>query len=137
MDSHRPPSPDHQHHRKEPTEDTSSFLCDVSQQQMSTTPSVFLSVRQACTGCKSPPFVPPATPFDVEIHEMELCGVLKAQDDEDADKASKDVAEDEAEEEEDGVEQETKTQEEAAAAAEEQTDSHSTGAAGHLSEKAP
>ncbi|XP_039996274.1 period circadian protein homolog 1b isoform X2 [Xiphias gladius] len=33
-----------------------------------------------CTGCKSPPAVPPATPFDVEIHEMELCSVLKAQE---------------------------------------------------------
>lgn len=32
-----------------------------------------------CTGCKSPPSVP-AAPFDVEIHEMELCSVLKAQD---------------------------------------------------------
>ncbi|XP_051284791.1 period circadian protein homolog 1b isoform X1 [Dicentrarchus labrax] len=33
-----------------------------------------------CTGCKSPPFVPPTAPFDVEIHEMELCNVLKAQE---------------------------------------------------------
>lgn len=33
-----------------------------------------------CTGCKSPPAVPPAAPFDVEIHEMELCNVLKGQD---------------------------------------------------------
>ncbi|XP_069026073.1 period circadian protein homolog 1b [Embiotoca jacksoni] len=32
-----------------------------------------------CAGCKSPPSVLPAAPFDVEIHEMELCGVLKAQ----------------------------------------------------------
>uniref|UniRef100_UPI0037E91DD9 period circadian protein homolog 1b n=1 Tax=Semicossyphus pulcher TaxID=241346 RepID=UPI0037E91DD9 len=32
-----------------------------------------------CAGCKSPPSVPPAAPFDVEIHEMELCSVLKAQ----------------------------------------------------------
>lgn len=31
-------------------------------------------------GCKSPPNVPPATPFDVEIHEMELCSVLKPQE---------------------------------------------------------
>uniref|UniRef100_A0A1A7WP35 Period circadian clock 1 n=1 Tax=Iconisemion striatum TaxID=60296 RepID=A0A1A7WP35_9TELE len=33
-----------------------------------------------CTGCKCPPSVPPATPIDVEIHEMELCTVLKAQE---------------------------------------------------------
>ncbi|XP_029381882.1 period circadian protein homolog 1b [Echeneis naucrates] len=33
-----------------------------------------------CTGCKSPPSVLPAAPFDVEIHEMELCNVLKAQE---------------------------------------------------------
>ncbi|XP_054916287.1 period circadian protein homolog 1b [Poeciliopsis prolifica] len=33
-----------------------------------------------CTGCKCPPTVPPATPFDVEIHEMELCTVLKTQE---------------------------------------------------------
>ncbi|XP_019951105.2 period circadian protein homolog 1b isoform X1 [Paralichthys olivaceus] len=32
-----------------------------------------------CTGCKSPPTVPPAAPFDVEIHEMELCSALKTQ----------------------------------------------------------
>ncbi|XP_036453585.1 period circadian protein homolog 1b [Colossoma macropomum] len=31
----------------------------------------------ACVGCKSPPSVPPAAPFDVEIHEMELCSVLE------------------------------------------------------------
>uniref|UniRef100_A0A667ZK82 Period circadian clock 1b n=1 Tax=Myripristis murdjan TaxID=586833 RepID=A0A667ZK82_9TELE len=31
----------------------------------------------ACSGCKSPPSVPPAAPFDVEIHEMELCSVLE------------------------------------------------------------
>ncbi|KAL7374430.1 hypothetical protein ABVT39_000406 [Epinephelus coioides] len=34
-----------------------------------------------CTGCKSPPSVPTTAPFDVEIHEMELCSVLKAQED--------------------------------------------------------
>ncbi|XP_045920095.1 period circadian protein homolog 1b isoform X2 [Micropterus dolomieu] len=33
-----------------------------------------------CAGCKSPTSVPPAAPFDVEIHEMELCNVLKAQE---------------------------------------------------------
>ncbi|XP_075906787.1 period circadian protein homolog 1b isoform X3 [Nelusetta ayraudi] len=90
----------------------------------------------ACTGCKSPPFVPPAAPFDVEIHEMELCGVLKAQDDEDADKAKKDVAEalaegaqleDEEEEEEEAEEKETNTQE--SAAEERRAASHCTAAA--------
>lgn len=38
-------------------------------------------VFQGCKGCKSPPVVPPADPFDVEIHEMELCSVLNAQED--------------------------------------------------------
>lgn len=84
-------------------------------------------------GCKSPPFVPPAAPFDVEIHEMELCGVLKAQDDEDAHKAKKDVAEALAEgarledEEEEEEEKETNTQE--SAAEERRADSHCTAAA--------
>lgn len=32
-------------------------------------------------GCKSPPSVPPAAPFDVEIHEMELCSVLDVTED--------------------------------------------------------
>uniref|UniRef100_A0AAY4A6L8 PAS domain-containing protein n=1 Tax=Denticeps clupeoides TaxID=299321 RepID=A0AAY4A6L8_9TELE len=31
----------------------------------------------ACMGCKSSASIPPAPPFDVEIHEMELCGVLE------------------------------------------------------------
>ncbi|KAM3857773.1 period circadian protein homolog 1b [Diretmus argenteus] len=30
-----------------------------------------------CAGCKSPTSVPPVAPFDVEIHEMELCSVLE------------------------------------------------------------
>lgn len=89
-------------------------------------------------GCKSPPFVPPATPFDVEIHEMELCAVLKAQDDEDADKANKDVAEEEeVVEEGEAKETEAKTKGEAAAA-EKQTHSHSAAAAvDQKSEMAP
>ncbi|XP_044039658.1 period circadian protein homolog 1b isoform X2 [Siniperca chuatsi] len=70
-----------------------------------------------CTGCKSPPSVPPAAPFDVEIHEMELCNVLKAQE-EGASKEKKHVSEtamDEAhpegEDEEEEVEEKgTKTQ---------------------------
>uniref|UniRef100_A0A8C6UJ29 Period circadian clock 1b n=1 Tax=Neogobius melanostomus TaxID=47308 RepID=A0A8C6UJ29_9GOBI len=33
-----------------------------------------------CTGCKSPPSVLPTEPFDVEIHEMELCNVLKSEE---------------------------------------------------------
>lgn len=36
---------------------------------------------QGCVGCKSPPSVPPAAPFDVEIHEMELCSVLDVTED--------------------------------------------------------
>ncbi|XP_062850297.1 period circadian protein homolog 1b isoform X2 [Trichomycterus rosablanca] len=35
----------------------------------------------ACLGCKSPPSVTPAAPFDVEIHEMELCSVLHVTED--------------------------------------------------------
>lgn len=42
---------------------------------------IYFYFFQGCTGCKCPPSVPPATPFDVEIHEMELCTVLKAQED--------------------------------------------------------
>ncbi|KAM4611695.1 period circadian protein homolog 1b [Polymixia lowei] len=34
-----------------------------------------------CAGCKSPPSAPPAAPFDVEIHEMELCSVLESHED--------------------------------------------------------
>jgi len=34
----------------------------------------------ACTGCKSPPCVLPTEPFDVEIHEMEMCSVLKSEE---------------------------------------------------------
>ncbi|XP_054609590.1 period circadian protein homolog 1b [Dunckerocampus dactyliophorus] len=33
-----------------------------------------------CAGCRSPTSVPPAPPFDVELHEMELCTVLKTQE---------------------------------------------------------
>ncbi|XP_063756718.1 period circadian protein homolog 1b isoform X2 [Eleginops maclovinus] len=33
-----------------------------------------------CTGCKSPPFEPPTAPFDVVIHEMEMCSALKARE---------------------------------------------------------
>lgn len=84
--------------------------------------------------------MPPAAPFDVEIHEMELCGVLKAQDDEDADKAKKDVAEalaegahleDEDEEDEEAEEKESNTQE--SAAEERRADSRSTAAANEKS----
>ncbi|XP_052418309.1 period circadian protein homolog 1 isoform X2 [Carassius gibelio] len=31
----------------------------------------------ACVGCRSTPSVPSAAPFDVEIHEMEICSVLE------------------------------------------------------------
>ncbi|KAK5618682.1 hypothetical protein CRENBAI_013989 [Crenichthys baileyi] len=71
-----------------------------------------------CTGCKSPPLVPPATPFDVEIHEMELCTVLKTQE-ECSSKDSKtltetamyDVQAEDEDEEEDVQMKDTKTQE--------------------------
>lgn len=60
--------------------------------------------------------MPPATPFDVEIHEMELCSVLKAQE-EDTSKGKKNLSEtlmDEAhpedEDEEEVEEKGTKTQ---------------------------
>ncbi|XP_053271722.1 period circadian protein homolog 1b [Pleuronectes platessa] len=33
-----------------------------------------------CTGCKDPPSVAPAGPFDSEIHEMEMCSEQKAQE---------------------------------------------------------
>ncbi|XP_023276567.1 period circadian protein homolog 1 isoform X1 [Seriola lalandi dorsalis] len=67
-----------------------------------------------CAGCKSPPSVPPVAPFDVEIHEMELCSVLKAQE-EGASMGKKNLAEtamDEApeDEEEEAEEKGTKTQ---------------------------
>ncbi|XP_056156687.1 period circadian protein homolog 1b isoform X2 [Lampris incognitus] len=66
-----------------------------------------------CTGCKSPPSAPPTAPFDVEIHEMELCSVLGTPE-EGADKPKKDPSEtamDEAQaqdgrEEEEAVEEE-------------------------------
>lgn len=59
--------------------------------------------------------MPPATPFDVEIHEIELCSVLKAQE-EDAGKRRKNLSEtlmDEAhpeDEDEEVEEKRTKTQ---------------------------
>lgn len=70
---------------------------------------------QGCTGCKSPPSVPAAAPFDVEIHEMELCSVLKAQE-EGAGRGKKNLTEaamDEAhpeDEDEEAEEKGTKTQ---------------------------
>ncbi|XP_034532360.1 period circadian protein homolog 1b [Notolabrus celidotus] len=33
-----------------------------------------------CTGCKSAPSTPPVAPFDVEIQDMELCSMLKSQE---------------------------------------------------------
>lgn len=70
-----------------------------------------------CTGCKSPTSAPPAAPFDVEIHEMELCSVLKAQE-EGASTHKKDLAEtamddgqpEDEDEEEEAEEKGTKTQ---------------------------
>lgn len=52
--------------------------------------------------------MPPADPFDVEIHEMELCGVLNAR--EDGSKVRKDPSEilmDDAQPEEDDEDEET------------------------------
>lgn len=73
---------------------------------------------QGCTGCKSPFSAPAATPFDVEIHEMELCSVLKAQE-ENGSKTKKNLTEtamdetqpDDEDEEEEVEEKGTKTQE--------------------------
>ncbi|CAJ1086157.1 period circadian protein homolog 1b isoform X2 [Xyrichtys novacula] len=73
----------------------------------------------SCTGCKSPPSIPPVAPFDVEIHEMELCSMLKAQG-EGADEGKKNLLEtamdgghpedeEEEEEEEEVEEKDTKT----------------------------
>ncbi|KAM9717742.1 period circadian protein homolog 1b isoform 2-T3 [Menidia menidia] len=62
-----------------------------------------------CVGCKSPPCVPPVAPFDVEIHDMELCAVLKAHEESKADPSLAEAAMDEAqpgmEEEEEGEEE--------------------------------
>lgn len=70
---------------------------------------------QGCAGCKCPPAVPTDAPFDVEIHEMELCTVLKAQEE-----SFKKNADEEDEEEEE--EKEAKAQDSnQAAAAEEQS----------------
>lgn len=67
---------------------------------------------------------------------MELCGVLKAQDDEDGDKTRKDVVEEEEgeEEEREQKEKEAKTRE---AAAGEQTDLRCTASIDLKSEMAP
>lgn len=58
--------------------------------------------------------MPPTAPFDVEIHEMELCNVLKAQEDGKGKKNLSELAMDEAhpeeEEEEDVEEKETREQ---------------------------
>ncbi|XP_055360829.1 period circadian protein homolog 1b isoform X2 [Betta splendens] len=75
-----------------------------------------------CAGCKSPPSVPPAAPFDVEIHEMELCSVLKAQE-EDGSKDKKghsETAMDEIQAEEDDEEEEVEEKGSKDMAAEEQ-----------------
>ncbi|KAK2899833.1 period circadian protein homolog 1b isoform X1 [Channa argus] len=66
-----------------------------------------------CAGCKSPATVLPAAPFDVEIHEMELCSVLKARE-EDACKCEKSLSEtamDEAHAEDEDEEEEVEERE--------------------------
>lgn len=74
--------------------------------------------------------MPPADPFDVEIHEMELCTVLKAQE-ESYSETKKNAAEtsmadaqpeDEEEEEEEVEEKETKTQDSRCITIEEQSE---------------
>ncbi|XP_074555101.1 period circadian protein homolog 1b [Halichoeres trimaculatus] len=74
-----------------------------------------------CTGCKSPPSVPPVAPFDIEIHEMELCSMLKAQEEGTGEEKKKpsetamdeihpgDEEDDEEEEEDDTEQKDTKT----------------------------
>lgn len=65
-----------------------------------------------CTGCKSPPSIPPAAPFDVEIHEMELHSVLKAPEDgASKDKNQSDTAMDEAHLEDEDEEEEVEEKE--------------------------
>lgn len=72
-----------------------------------------------CTGCKCPPSVPPATPFDVEIHEMELCTVLKTQEECSSSKDGKapaetamdDVQQEDEHEEEEAQRKDTRTEE--------------------------
>ncbi|XP_077357464.1 period circadian protein homolog 1b isoform X2 [Festucalex cinctus] len=69
-----------------------------------------------CAGCKSPTSVPHAAPYDVEIHEMELCTMVKTQKEgaTKVKKSSSEVAMDECpaeEEEEDDEEEGCKTQE--------------------------
>lgn len=54
--------------------------------------------------------MPPADPFDVEIHEMELCGVLNAQEDDGDGKGKKTLSEilmDDAHPEDEDEEEET------------------------------
>lgn len=52
--------------------------------------------------------MPPADPFDVEIHEMELCGVLNAREDGgDGRKNLSEILMDEAQPEEDDEDEET------------------------------
>lgn len=66
--------------------------------------------------------MPPAAPFDVEIHEMELCSVLKAQE-EDGSKSKKghsETAMDEIQAEEDDEEEEAEEKISKDMAAEEQ-----------------
>ncbi|KAM4536664.1 period circadian protein homolog 1b isoform 1-T3 [Odontesthes bonariensis] len=61
-----------------------------------------------CAGCKCPPPMSPVAPFDVEIHEMELCTVLKTQE-ESVSKAGTSLTEtamDDAQPEDEGEEEE-------------------------------
>lgn len=91
-----------------------SFKLNVLRIGKKVTILVCSSGSQGCAGCRSPPSLTPSAPFDVEIHEMEMCNVLKTQEDSKAKKNLSETAMEEGhpeEDEEDEVEEEgTKTQ---------------------------
>lgn len=70
------------------------------------------SCLQGCKGCKSPPVVPPDNPFDVEIHEMELCGILSVPEDGKDKKVLSEILMEDADEEEAVEEKTAPTQDE-------------------------
>lgn len=107
LDPHRTPAASHQHLREYNRStlyhvNVRCTICFVAEN----TGSRFSLCFQGCTGCKSPPAVPPAAPFDVEIHDMELCSVLKAEEESAGEvmKSLTEAAHPEGEEEEEGVE---------------------------------
>ncbi|XP_055012103.1 period circadian protein homolog 1b isoform X2 [Boleophthalmus pectinirostris] len=81
----------------------------------------------ACTGCKSPPCVLPTQPYDVEIHEMELCSVLKSEEcDPGKDKEQIETLMDEPHPEEEEDEEEKEDKSPAETAEQLRTNSHSS-----------